>query len=138
MLPPPGIYGQEDRKAGTGGGSEPMAELARAIQQQTSELATLVKAQNETTAAPSGLMKSLGRASEELVFLLRACGQYTVEIGEGEYGANLAQALLSAQASASTKLRSAAWVQAEGDYQVGHWNCRTVLGDAGGFCIVSG
>jgi hypothetical protein len=111
MLPPSGIYGQEDRKGGTGGGSEPMAELARAIQQQTSELATLVKAQNETTAAPSGSVKSLGRASEELVFLLRACGQYTVEIGEGEYGANLAQALLSAQVSASTKLRSAGFRQ---------------------------
>jgi len=111
VLPPPGIYGQEDRKAGTGGGVEPMAELARAIQQQTSELATLVKAQHETTTAPSGSMKALGKMSEELVFLLRACGQYTVEIGDGEYGSNLAQALLSAQASASTKLRSAGFRQ---------------------------
>lgn len=88
-----------------------MAELAKAIQQQTSELATLVKAQHETNNAPGGSMKSLGRVSEELVYLLRACGQYTVEIGDGEYGANLAQALLSAQASASTKLRGAGFRQ---------------------------
>ena len=111
VLPPPGIFDAADRKAGTGGGPEPMAELAKAIQQQTSELATLVKAQHETTVVPGGSMKSLGKTSEELVFLLRACGQYTVEIGEGEYGANLAQALLSAQASASTKLRGAGFRQ---------------------------
>ena len=111
VLPPPGIFNAADRKAGTGGGPEPMAELAKAIQQQTSELATLVKAQHETSVVPGGSMKSLGRTSEEMVFLLRACGQYTVEIGEGEYGANLAQALLSAQASASTKLRGAGFRQ---------------------------
>ena len=47
--------------------------------------------------------------SEELVFLLRACGQYTV--GAGEHEAGLASALLSAQAGASTKLRAAGFRQ---------------------------
>eukprot|EP00435_Cladocopium_sp_Y103_P041030 s1496_g11.t1 len=109
VLPPPGIYGQ-DRKAGTGG-PEPMTEIARAIQQQTSELATLVKAQNEVQNVPSGTLKGLNRTSEELVYLLRACGQYTVEVGIGEHGAGLANALLAAQAGASTKLRSAGFRQ---------------------------
>ena len=49
--------------------------------------------------------------SEELVFLLRACGQYTVEVGAGEHGAGLATAFLSAQAGASTKLRAAGFRQ---------------------------
>ena len=98
VIPAPGIYGQ-DRKAGTGGDtSEPIAEITKAIQQQTTELASLVKAQNESS-------------SEELVFLLRACGQYTVEVGAGEHGAGLATALLSAQAGASTKLRAAGFRQ---------------------------
>ena len=59
VLGPPGIYGREDRKAGTGSGPEPMAELARAIQQQTSELATLVKAQHESAAGQSGTIKAI-------------------------------------------------------------------------------
>ena len=113
MVPPPGIYGRDERKAGTGGGTEeaPITEIAKAIQQQTTELAMLVKSQNETAAATGGTMKALGRTSEELVFLLRACGQYTVEVGAGEYGANLANALLTAQAGASTRLRSAGFRQ---------------------------
>ena len=113
MLPPPGIYNRDERKAGTGGSTEDshMTEIAKAIQQQTTELAMLVKSQHETTAATGGTMKSLGRMSEELVFLLRACGQYTVEVGAGEYGANLANALLTAQAGASTRLRSAGFRQ---------------------------
>ena len=109
-LPAPGIYGQ-DRKAGTGGEATPMADIAKAIQQQTTELASLVKAQNETQNVPNGTVKGLSRASEELVFLLRACGQYTVEVGAGEHGAGLATALLSAQAGASTKLRAAGFRQ---------------------------
>ena len=112
-IPAPAIYGQEDRKAGTGGEGprEDMAELAKAIKHQTSELATLVKAQHETGGGPGGTVKSLGRTAEELVFLLRACGQYTVEVGENEYGANLANALITAQAGASTKLRNAGFRQ---------------------------
>ena len=101
---PPGIYGQEDRKAGTGGdgeSGEAMADLAKAIQHQTTELATLVRAQHEGGNNAAGTIKALNRTSEELMFLLRACGQYTVTVGEGEYGAGLAQALLSAQAGAS-------------------------------------
>ena len=88
-----------------------MAEIAKAIQQQTSELASLVKSQNDNSNIPSGTIKSLGRTSEELVFLLRACGQYKVQVGDGEYGSNLANALLAAQAGASTKLRSAGFRQ---------------------------
>jgi hypothetical protein len=111
VIPAPGIYGQ-DRKAGTGGGtSEPIAEIAKAIQQQTTELASLVKAQNESSNVPNGTVKGLSKLSEELVFLLRACGQYTVEVGAGEHGAGLATALLSAQAGASTKLRAAGFRQ---------------------------
>ena len=114
VLGPPGIYNSADRKAGTGGpeGDVHMADLAKAIQHQTAELASLVKSQHETGATTSsGTIKSLGRTSEELVYLLRACGQYTVEVGENEYGANLANALLAAQAGASTRLRSAGFRQ---------------------------
>ena len=113
VLGPPGIYGASDRKAGTGtGGEAGMADLAKAIQHQTAELASLVKSQHE--AAPTtnqGTVKSLGRVSEELVYLMRACGQYTVEVGENEYGANLANALMAAQAGASTRLRNAGFRQ---------------------------
>ena len=113
VLGPPGIYGAPDRKAGTGtGGEAGMADLAKAIQHQTAELASLVKSQHE--AAPTtnqGTVKSLGRASEELVYLMRACGQYTVEVGENEYGASLANALMAAQAGASTRLRNAGFRQ---------------------------
>ena len=111
VLPPPGIYGRDDRKAGTGVEDGAMTELAKAIQHQTSELATLVKAQHEQNTGPGGTMRSLQKTSEELVYLLRACGQYTVEVGAEEYGSNLANALLSAQAGASTKLRSAGFRQ---------------------------
>ena len=88
-----------------------MTDIAKAIQQQTNELATLVKAQQETTTGTGGSLKGLGKTSEELVFLLRACGEYTVRVGDGEYGAPLAQALLAAQAGSSTKLRSAGFRQ---------------------------
>ena len=113
-LGPPGIYSAGDRKAGTGGPADEsiMSELAKAIQHQTAELATLVKTQHETTAnSGSGTVKSLNKTSEELVFLLRACGQYTVEVGENEYGASLANALMMAQAGASTRLRNAGFRQ---------------------------
>ena len=109
-LGPPGIYGVDDRKAGTGGppNDHAMLDLAKAIQNQTTELASLVKSQNDTAAnATAGTMRSLGKQSEELVFLLRAYGQYTVEVGANEYGTGLAQALLTAQAGASTRLRNA-------------------------------
>ena len=116
MLPAPGIYGQTDRKAGTGPGEgrrdeTSMTEIAKAIQQQTNELATLVRTQQENTNVQMGTLRSLGKQSEELVFLLRACGQYTVQVGGEEHGAGLAQALLAAQAGASTKLRAAGFKQ---------------------------
>ena len=88
-----------------------MTDIAKAIQQQTNELATLVKAQQESAAGAGGSLKGLGKTSEELVYLLRACGQYTVQVGDGEYGASLAQALLAAQAGSSTKLRTAGFRQ---------------------------
>ena len=127
-LPPPGIYGQEDRKAGTGGGPEPMAELARAIQQQTSELATLVKAQNETVVAPSGSMKSLGRASEELVFPLASL--WSIHGGDWRWRI-WCQPRASPLVSSGKRVNQTPkrWIQAEGDHQVGHWNCRTVFGE---------
>ena len=43
---------------------------------------------------PAGTFKGLGRQSEELVFLMRACGQYDVKIGENEYGQVLANGLM--------------------------------------------
>ena len=114
VIPPPGIY-DPDRKAGTGpegrGTNPEMTDIARAIQQQTNELATLVKAQQESTIGAGGSIKALGKPSEELVYLLRACGQYTVQVGANEYGAALAQALLAAQAGSSTKLRTAGFRQ---------------------------
>ena len=116
VLPPPGIYGQTDRKAGTGPtegrkDDTSMTEIAKAIQQQTNELATLVRAQQDNANVQLGTIKALGKQSEELVFLLRACGQYTVQVGGEEHGAGLAQALLAAQAGASTKLRTAGFKQ---------------------------
>ena len=56
-------------------------------------------------------MKGLNCQSEELVFLLRACNQYQVAVGAGEQGQALANALLSAQVGASTKLRKAGFKQ---------------------------
>ncbi|CAE6959396.1 unnamed protein product [Symbiodinium sp. CCMP2592] len=106
----PGIFGVEDRKAGaTDSGA--FDEIARAIQSQTAEIASLVKSHTENTAVPPGTIKGLNRTSEELVFLLRACNQYQVTVGAGEQGQALANALLSAQVGASTKLRRAGFKQ---------------------------
>ena len=110
-----------------------MTDIAKAIQQQTNELATLVKAQQETTTGAGGSLKSLGKTSEELVFLLRGCGQYTVQVGNEEYGAPLAQALLAAQAGSSTKLRSAGFRQ-KVTFSARHRDCRPILGNAGEVC----
>ena len=106
LIEKPGIFGQ-DRKAGAGGAAEgdPMLQVAKALQNQTQEIAALVRGQHEASALPVGTLKGLSRASEELVFLLRACGQYDVKICASEHGASLAQALLSAQLGASTRLR---------------------------------
>ena len=105
----PGVYGRTkvgDRKAGavTSGGDS-MATLAQAIQHQTAELASLVKAQHESGQHPAGTIRGLNRQSEELVFLARACDQYHVAVCPGEVGAGLANGLLSAQSGAATKLR---------------------------------
>eukprot|EP00438_Fugacium_kawagutii_P016301 Skav208504 [mRNA] locus=scaffold1658:140020:151562:+ [translate_table: standard] len=106
---PPGVY-HEDRKAGSGPGegAEHVEQIAKAIQSQTAELATLVRHQAEGSGSqPPGTVKGLTRQSEELVFLLRACGQYEVKIGEGEHGQALANGLLAAQAGSSNRLRQA-------------------------------
>eukprot|EP00435_Cladocopium_sp_Y103_P039436 s669_g10.t1 len=85
-IAPPGLY-KSDRKAGTGEATEPMENIARAIQSQTAELATLVRHQAEGGGAqPVGTVKGLNRQSEEMVFLMRACGQYHVQVGAGEHG----------------------------------------------------
>ena len=56
-----------------------MAQVAKAIESQTADIAALVKTHTESSAAPAGTMKGLGRASEELL-LLRACHQYLVSV----------------------------------------------------------
>ena len=110
----PQVY-RADRKAGAGEearpAEEPMAQIAKAIQHQTAELATLVRNQQEISVHPAGTVKGLGKGSEELIFLLRACGQYQVRLGEGEHGQALANALIAAQVGASSKLRSAGFRQ---------------------------
>eukprot|EP00435_Cladocopium_sp_Y103_P043965 s974_g12.t1 len=110
-IAPPGLY-KNDRKAGTGEATEPMEHIARAIQSQTAELATLVRHQAEGGGShPVGTVKGLNRQSEELVFLMRACGQYNIQVGAGEHGQSLANSLLAAQVGASTKLRAAGFRQ---------------------------
>ena len=107
----PGIYGVEDRKAGAVDGASSFESIAKAIQSQSAEIASLVKSHAESAALPPGTVKGLNRTSEELVFLLRACNQYHVVVGAGEQGQALANALLSAQVGASTKLRKAGFKQ---------------------------
>jgi len=106
---PPTIFGKGDRRAGAAAvtpGTDSMAALAQAIQSQTAELASLVKAQHEHTTHPQGTVKGLNRLSEEMVFIMRACDQYTVSVCPGEVGSGLANGLLSAQVGAATKLRA--------------------------------
>ena len=109
VIEKPSIFGQ-DRKAGAGasgaGEGDPMLQVAKALQNQTQEIAALVRGQHEANNLPVGTLKGLSRSSEELVYLLRACGQYDVRVCAGEHGMALAQALLSAQAGASTRLRN--------------------------------
>ncbi|CAE7778356.1 unnamed protein product [Symbiodinium sp. CCMP2592] len=81
----PSIFGVDDRKAGATEGPNSMESIAKAIQSQSAEI--------------------------ELVFILRACNQYQVTVGAGEQGQALANALLSAQVGASTKLRKAGFKQ---------------------------
>lgn len=83
-----------------------MARIAEAIQHQTAELANLVRSQVDVNSHPAGTLKGLGKQSEELVFMMRACGQYDVKLCPNEYGQSLAQGLLSAQHGAATKLRN--------------------------------
>ena len=109
----PTVY-KADRKAGAGdepSRGEPMTQIARAIQHQTAELASLVKQQVETAPHAAGTLKGLGKQAEEIVFLMRACGQYDVQLGQGEHGQALANTLLAAQVGASTKLRNAGFRQ---------------------------
>ena len=109
----PTVY-RSDRKAGAGEEAprgEPMTQIARAIQHQTAELASLVKQQAESAPHASGTLKGLGKQSEEVVFLMRACGQYDVQLGQGEHGQALANTLLAAQVGASTRLRNAGFRQ---------------------------
>ena len=122
----PSVY-RSDRKAGAGEAErvEPMAKIAQAIQRQTTKLATLVRNQADTTSHPSGSLKGLGRAAEEVVYVLRACGQYQVGLGAGEHGQALANALLAAQVGASSKLRASGFRQ--------KMTQRLAVGLAGGF-----
>lgn len=97
LIAPPTIYGRQvkDRKAGAGATStDSMAALAQAIQSQTAEIASLVKAQNDQPTHPAGTIKGLTRLSEEMVYLMRACDQYHVAVCPGEVGSALANALL--------------------------------------------
>ncbi len=110
LVRPPATYGNNDRKAGAvstdGSGTQSMARIAEAIQHQTAELANLVRSQVDVNSHPAGTVKGLAKQSEELVFLMRACGQYDVKLCPNEYGQSLAQGLLSAQHGAATKLRN--------------------------------
>ena len=115
-IPPPGLYHPGDRRAGAGEAAEkplePVEQIAKALQSQTAELATLVRHQAEGGGAqPPGTLKGLGKQAEELVFLMRACGQYEVKVGEGEHGQALANGLIAAQVGAATRLRSAGFRQ---------------------------
>ena len=126
----PGVY-KGDRRAGAGeGGDSPkgsdVAQIAQAIKNQTAELATLVRHQSEGgNSFPTGTLKGLGRQAEEIVFIIRACGQYQVGLGAGEHGQALANALLAAQVGSSTKLRQAGFKQ--------KMTQRLAVGIAGGF-----
>ena len=84
----PGIYGQGDCKAGAAcdTGGEQTQEIAAAIKSQTTEIASLVKSHAENSALPAGTLKRLNRQSEELVYLVRACNQYSVAVAAGEQG----------------------------------------------------
>eukprot|EP00435_Cladocopium_sp_Y103_P070537 s29_g35.t1 len=113
---PPSLYQPGDvvdRKAGaTESGTEPVEQIAKALQNQTAELASLVRHQADGSGSqPAGTLKGLGRQSEQLVFLMRACGQYDVRVGEGEHGQALANGLIAAQVGAATKLRSSGFRQ---------------------------
>eukprot|EP00435_Cladocopium_sp_Y103_P042118 s923_g11.t1 len=115
-IAPPSLYqpgDPTDRRAGaTEGGGEPVEQIAKALQNQTAELASLVRHQVDGSGTqPAGTLKGLGRQSEELVFLMRACGQYDVKVGENEHGQALANGLIAAQVGAATKLRSAGFRQ---------------------------
>ena len=113
---PPGLYQPGDRKAGAGEATErtvePVEQIAKALQSQTAELASLVRHQAEGGGSqPPGTLKGLGKQSEELVFLMRARGQYEVKVGEGEHGQALANGLIAAQVGAATRLRTAGFRQ---------------------------
>ena len=127
----PGVY-KGDRRAGAGevevgaGAGSEVAQIAQAIKNQTAELATLVRHQPEGGSSfPAGTLKGLGRQAEEIVFVIRACGQYNVGLGAGEHGQALANALLAAQVGSSTKLRQAGFKQ--------KMTPRLAVGIAGGF-----
>ena len=114
-IAPPGIF-KGDRRAGavegTPKGSDQVAQIAEAIKHQTQELATLVRHQAEGSGSqPAGTLKGLGRTHEEIVFLIRACGQYEVVLGGGDHGQALANSLIAAQVGASTRLRQAGFKQ---------------------------
>ena len=68
----PSIY-KADRKAGAVTASptpEPVEQIAKALQHQTAELATLVRHQAEGAGTqPQGTLKGLNKQSEEIVFL---------------------------------------------------------------------
>ena len=114
-IAPPGIF-KGDRKAGAvEGASKPadqVTQIAEAIKHQTQELATLVRHQAEGSGSqPAGTLKGLSRTHEEIVFLIRACGQYEVALGGGDHGQALANSLIAAQVGASTRLRQAGFKQ---------------------------
>jgi hypothetical protein len=102
------LHSGTDRKAGAEPPGETpgsMADIARALNSTASELASFVRNQNEDKTAAAGTMKGLSRRCEERVFLLRACEQYDVKIGAGEYGKVLVEFLKKAQLGSSTTLR---------------------------------
>ena len=136
ILPPPGIYG-EDRKAGTGG-LEPMTEIAKAIQQQTSELASLVKSQNDNSNIPSGTIKSLGRVSSLGGVGLLDAGMRAVHSSGGRWRiwVLIGKCTLGSAGGGINEIEEC-WFPAEGHTQIGSGNLRSVLGNPREVCPFS-
>ena len=59
----PGIYGMEDRKAGAAEGASSFESIAKAIQSQSAQIASLVKSHAESAALPPGTVKRLNRTA---------------------------------------------------------------------------
>ena len=129
VVGPPSIFGKGDRRAGATGSAaaDPVTVIAQAIQSQTAEIASLVKAQAEQTHHPQGTLRGLNRLSEEMVFILRACDQYSVAVCPCEVGSALANGF-DVGADWFVHEVESFGIQAEDDVPSGDWFGWAVLG----------